>query len=302
MENIGIYLLVVGIWCCLLLAGVSYYNYCVEQSKIRSNLNNIIPPWRVMKQKNSKSHLLHGWMDQLAPIGKKVEILSDPFELEDLLTKAGFPYGLTINRMQGAKIIGALAGYAFGFFWFILGLPLAPMLLVFLPFLGYMAPKYILRVLANRRQEQIRYELPDFLDMMSITLQAGMALDDALTYYVEAADGPLSEEFARFLQEVRFGVQRETAYRSLMRRTTSSELESLIQSLIQAHNLGTPIAQTFAQQAEEMRRMRAEQAKEAAGKAAPKISLVSTLIIAPSIMLLIISAIIYSYFVKNSFF
>ena len=168
---------------------------------------------------------------------------------------------------------------------------------------GYMSPIWLVRRLAKRRQERIRREIPDFLDIMSITLQAGMSLDAALNHYVQTFSGPLSEEFARMNREIRFGVQRESAYRALMQRTTSPELEALLQSLIQAHNLGTPVSDIFMQQAEEIRRMRAEKAKEAAGKAAPKISLVSGLVIGPSIMFLLFGAFVMKYFIgENSVF
>ncbi|GGA51954.1 hypothetical protein GCM10007416_26320 [Kroppenstedtia guangzhouensis] len=302
MSSMGIFLLVIGTWFCLFFAAVSYYIYRMEQKRILINLDERIPPWKVMKQSRSKTDFLHHWMDQLAPTGEKIEILSDPVDLEDHLVKAGHPYGLTVKRLQGAKLLGTIMGLAFGLLYWLIGLPFAPIMLVFSPFIGYMVPIYGIQWIAKRRQDQIRYELPDFLDMMSITLQAGMGLDQALNYYVETSEGPLSEEFARLNQEIQFGVQREMAYRSLLKRTTSTELEALIQSMIQAYNLGTPIAKTFAQQAEEMRRMRSEQAKEAAGKASPKISLVSGFIIAPSIMLLMLGAIVYSYFIKQSLF
>ncbi|QKG83160.1 type II secretion system F family protein [Kroppenstedtia pulmonis] len=302
MNSLGIFMMVIGTWFCLLFAGISYYVYRMEKQQVLINLDERIPPWKVMKQTRSKTDFLHHWMDQLAPTGEKIEILSDPVALEDYLVKAGHPYGLTVQRIHGAKILGLFLGFGFGFVYWFIGFPFAPIMLIFSPFIGYMFPIYSIQWLAKKRQEEIRYELPDFLDMMSITLQAGMGLEQALSYYVETSKGPLSEEFARLNQEIQFGVQREEAYRSLLRRTTSSELEALIQSLIQAHNLGTPIARTFAQQAEEMRRMRSEQAKEVAGKAAPKISLVSGLVIAPSIMLLMLGAIVYSYFIKQNLF
>ncbi|SDD08803.1 tight adherence protein C [Melghirimyces thermohalophilus] len=302
MSTIFLYFFVFMAWCCLLVAGLNYLSYRKEQETVHGNLLQRINPWKFTKKEYSRVEILHKWLDNLAPIGHKIEILSDPEELEDHLVKAGHPYGMTVDRLQGAKIIGALIGLICGIMYYILGLPFAVILCVFSPFLGYMAPITVIRMMAKRRQEQIRYELPDFLDMMSITLQAGMGMDDALHYYVSTNKGPLSEEFARLNQEISFGVQRETAYRAFMKRITSTELEALIQSLIQAHNLGTPVAQTFAQQAEEMRRMRSEQAKEAAGKAAPKISLVSGLIIAPSIMLLILGSIVYSYFIARDIF
>ncbi len=68
-----------------------------------------------MKQTRSKTDLLHHWMDRLAPTGEKIEILSDPVELEDDLVKSGYPYGLTVRRIQGAKILGTFAGVGIGF-------------------------------------------------------------------------------------------------------------------------------------------------------------------------------------------
>ncbi|MBS7531751.1 type II secretion system F family protein [Hazenella sp. IB182353] len=296
------YLLVIAIWGCLLFAAISYYAYTAANEEVKTNLNEFIPPWKVMKQKAKKTAILQKWMDQLAPTGRKIQVLSDSEEFEIVLTKAGYPYNLNVNRMHGAKLLGAIAGAIYGFFYYAIGLPLDIVFFIFSPMIGYVSPIYFVRFLAKRRQEQIRLDMPDFLDMMSITLQAGMSMDDALAYYVESSNGPLSEEFGRLNQEIKFGVQRETAYRSLMKRTDSLELEALLQSLIQAHNLGTPVAETFAQQADEMRKMRIEKAKEQAGKAAPKISLVSGLIIAPSIMLLILSSIIYGYFIAQDIF
>ncbi|MFC7443325.1 type II secretion system F family protein [Laceyella putida] len=294
-----LYLLVIMIWGCLVFAATSFYTYSKELEEVRANLDNFIPPWKVMRRKTNSRALIHKWMDDLAPTGKKIQILSDQDEMEDVLVKAGHPFQLSVHRLHGAKLLGLFAGVFLAVLFNVVGLPLAQLSFVLLPIVGYLSPILLVRYLAKKRQEQVRLELPDFLDMMSITLQAGMAMDDAMAYYAEATRGPLGEELNRMLQEIKFGVQRETAYRGLIKRTESPELEALIMSLIQAHNLGTPIAQTFTQQAVEMRRMRSEKAKEAAGKASPKISLVSGLVIAPSIMLLMLGAILYNVVFKN---
>jgi tight adherence protein C len=212
------------------------------------------------------------WFDKFASTGKGIELLSDPEELKDSLIKAGHPYGMTVDRLQGAKIVFAIGGGILGLIYYLIGLPLAPFGLAFAPLIGYLLPIFGMKWMAKKRQEEIQYELPDFMDMMSITLKAGMSLDSALHYYITTNKGPLSEEIARMSQELSFGVQRETAYRALIDRTDSPELEALVQSMIQAHNLGTPISETFALQATEMRTMRAEKAKEKAGKSDPKIS------------------------------
>ena len=293
----GFLLVVIFSWMALLFAAVSYVTYQSERQSLRRYLEEEIHP--LVEQSGEEGNWLkqlYGWFDRLAPTGEKIQLLSDPEELENILVKAGYPYGLTVDRLQGAKVVGAMIGGGFGLLYFLLGLPMAPLVLFGGLFGGYMLPIWLVRHWAKRRQEQIRREIPDFLDIMSITLQAGMSLDAALSHYVQTFSGPLSEEFARMNREIRFGVQRESAYRSLMRRTTSPELEALLQSLIQAHNLGTPVSDIFMQQADEIRRMRAEKAKEVAGKASPKISLVSGLVIAPSIMLLLFGAFALKFF------
>ena len=293
----GILLVVIFAWMALLFAAVSYVSFQSEHQSLHRYLEEEIHPL-VEQSRRTGDWLkqIHAWFDRLAPTGEKIQLLSEPEELEDVLVKAGHPYGLTVDRLQGAKVVGAIMGGGFGFLYFLLGLPMGPLMLIGGLFGGYMLPIWLVRRLAKKRQEQIRREIPDFLDIMSITLQAGMGLDSALSHYVQTFSGPLSEEFARMSREIRFGVQRESAYRALMQRTTSPELEALLQSLIQAHNLGTPVSDIFMQQADEIRRMRAEKAKEVAGKASPKISLVSGLVIAPSIMLLLFGAFALKFF------
>ncbi|MBN2910620.1 type II secretion system F family protein [Polycladomyces sp. WAk] len=295
-QHMILLILVFAAWVFVGIAGYYYVQYRKQQVEINEYLSDEQITQLDAQTNHNKWDWLVGWFDHFAPVGEKIQLFSNPIELEDYLIKANYPYGLTLKQLQGAKIVGAMAGAIIGFFYFLLGLPLAPMLLVFGPILGYMAPIFHIRSLAKKRQEEIQYELPDFLDMMSITLQAGMGMDTALEYYVQTTKGPLSEEIKRMLQEIHFGVQREAAYRGLLQRTESPELEALIQSLIQAHRLGTPISQTFAQQSEEMRRMRAEKAKEAAGKAEPKISIIGGLIIAPSIMLIILGSFALKFF------
>lgn len=292
-----IYALVGAAWLFFVLAGWMYVKYRDRQERVHHRIGEQMGVASVAETEGDGwKQTLVRWCDQFAPTGKNIELLSDPEELKNDLIKAGHPYGLTVDRLQGAKVVFAIGGTIFGLLYFLIGLPLAPFAVAFGPLLGYLFPIYMVKFKAQKRQEEIQYELPDFMDMMSITLQAGMALDTALDYYVSTNKGPLSEEIARMNQEISFGVQRETAYRALIDRTDSTELETLVQSMIQAHNLGTPISETFALQAMEMRSMRAEKAKEQAGKSEPKISAVAGLVITPSIMLLVFGAFILKFF------
>ncbi|MFC4075479.1 type II secretion system F family protein [Salinithrix halophila] len=294
-----LYILVGASWLCLVMAGLMYVSYREKQAEIAQRIEQQSGSTFAAVSQSSEQDwrkTLVAWFDRFAPIGKDIELLSDPEDLKEYLVKAGYPYGMTVDRLQGAKVVFAIGGTILGLFYFLLGLPLAPFMLAFSPLIGYLYPIYAMKSKAKKRQEEIQYDLPDFLDMMSITLKAGMSLDTALDYYVRTNKGPLSEEIGRMSQEVSFGVQRETAYRALMERTDSPELETLIQSIIQAHNLGTPLSETFTQQAMEMRSMRAEKAKEKAGKSEPKISAVAGLVITPSIMILIFGAFVLKFF------
>lgn len=297
MGIAAIFFTVLLSWVALLFAGTSYVTYRREKQIIEQKIDEQVMFYHEDSiPKQGWRQKIKEWIDRLSPVGEKIELLSDPQELELYLIQAGHPFGWRVKHLQGAKMVGGLFGLIFGFLYIFLGLPYGNIFIILFVFGGYLSPIWYVKQKAKKRQEKIRYDLPDYLDMMSITLKAGMGMDDAMGYYVDTTKGPLSEELNRLLQEIRFGVQREVAYRSLINRVDSPELEALIQALIQAHNLGTPVAQTFAQQAEEMRRMRSEQAKEKAGKAAPKISLVGGLVIAPSIVILIFGMVIIKNF------
>ena len=159
------------------IAGWSFIRYRSREQEVKEYLeedHELV--LRTKKEERNWLHTFHDWFDKLAPTGAKIDLFSEPEELEKFLIEAGHPYGLTVDRLQGAKIVGALGGLGVAFIYFILGLPLAPLGLVFIPLFGYAFPLFGIRVLAKRRQAEIQYELPDFLDMMSITLQAGMGL------------------------------------------------------------------------------------------------------------------------------
>ena len=185
----------------------------------------------------------------------------------------------------------------------IIGLPFSQYSIIFLPILGYFLPIIIVRNQAKKRQQLIRKDLPDFLDTISTSLQAGINLDQALREVIRFFDGPLREEFSRFNYEIELGVQRETAYRNLLSRNDNTEFQSLIKSLIQGQNLGVPIATTFKIQAEDMRKLREEQVKELAAKASPKVTLVTTFIVAPVSILMIAGLMILNMiYGENSIF
>ncbi|KIL53663.1 pilus assembly protein TadB [Jeotgalibacillus alimentarius] len=225
--------------------------------------------------------------DEFADLGQRINFFSVNQDVADWLKKSGNRYELTVARFQGLKMMLMTVGFFHGMFFFFLGLPLSQFGIVLTPLLGYFLPIIVIRQQVKQRQQALRMDLPDFLDTVSTSLQAGVSLDQALREVIRFFDGPLREEFTRFIQEIDLGVQREQAYRNLLERNSNQEFQQLIKSLLQGMKLGVPVASTFKLQAEDMRQLREEQVKELAAKASPKVTLVTTFIVAPVSILMI---------------
>lgn len=225
--------------------------------------------------------------DEFADLGQRINFFSVNQDVADWLKKSGNRYELTVARFQGLKMMLMTVGFFLGMFFFFLGLPLSQFGIVLTPLLGYFLPIIVIRQQVKQRQQALRMDLPDFLDTVSTSLQAGVSLDQALREVIRFFDGPLREEFTRFIQEIDLGVQREQAYRNLLERNSNQEFQQLIKSLLQGMKLGVPVASTFKLQAEDMRQLREEQVKELAAKASPKVTLVTTFIVAPVSILMV---------------
>ncbi|MCR8850847.1 type II secretion system F family protein [Rossellomorea sp. SC111] len=239
------------------------------------------------KNKTSMVQKLTKYADEFSDLGQRINFFSENHDVKDWLRKSGNRYGLTVERFQGMKIVLLLIGFISGVLSLVIGLPFSQYALILNPVIGYFLPIVLVRNQAKKRQEALRHDLPDFLDTISTSLQAGVSLDQALREVIRFFDGPLREEFSRFNHEIDLGVQRETAYRNLLERNDNPEFQSLIKALMQGLKLGVPIATTFKVQAEDMRQFREEQVKELAAKASPKVTLVTTFVVAPVSILMI---------------
>lgn len=186
---------------------------------------------------------------------------------------AGNPPYWTVDRLFEIKglalIVGLLVGLAFGF---VVGgaLGAAIGLLVGAP-LGFFVPDIVLYDVSERRQDRIRRTLPDILDTLTVSVEAGLGFDAALGQITRYGRGPLAGEFARVLQEMQIGVSRMDALRSLGLRTNIVELRSFCAIVVQATELGVPIANVLREQSKEMRIRRRQRAEEAAQKVPVKI-------------------------------
>lgn len=152
---------------------------------------------------------------------------------------------------------------------------------------GFYLPDIWLRTRISARQLEIRRTLPDMLDMLTISVEAGMGFDAAVARITGSRSGALSEEFAHMLQEIQSGLARREAMRNLAERTQVPELNTFIMSMVQADVFGVSISKVLRTQSRDMRIKRRQFAEEMAQKAPVKIVFPLVLCILPATLIVI---------------
>jgi tight adherence protein C len=133
--------------------------------------------------------------------------------------------------------------------------------------IGYIAPEFWLTRRVTARQKTIVLEIPDALDLLTISVRAGLGFDAALGKVVEKLRGPLPDEFRRALAEIRMGKSRRESLRDIIPRTDVPALTNFISAIIQAEQLGVSISKVLQVQSEQLRIERRQRAEEMAQKA-----------------------------------
>ena len=154
--------------------------------------------------------------------------------------------------------------------------------------LGFIFPEIWLGRRIRKRQYQILRATPDTLDLLTISVRAGLSFDGALAKVVEKVPGPLSDEFRRALAEVRVGKVRRDALRDVVPRTEVPALTNFIGAIVQAEQLGVPIAKVLQVQSEQLRIERRQRAEEMAAKAPIKMLFPLVGCIFPSMFIVIL--------------
>jgi tight adherence protein C len=180
------------------------------------------------------------------------------------LAMVGNPEGWDAEKVAAIKIVAGGGGAALAVAASVL-LSLAGLqriaLVVVLAVTGFLLPHVVLSLKVRSRQEAIRRALPDVLDLLTITVEAGLSLDAALAQVVRNSEGPLTLEIARMLQEVQLGVSRVDALRQLAARTDVEELNSFVLAMVQAEEFGVSTMKVLRAQAKQMRLKRRQRAE-----------------------------------------
>lgn len=162
------------------------------------------------------------------------------------------------------------------------------LLFVLLPVVGSQLPKSWLDRKVEARRDAILRDLPDTLDLLAISVEAGVGFEGALGVVCDNFTSPLADEFARTLREMELGLPRREALQNLKKRTEVPELSNFVLTLTQADALGMPVGRVLKTSAEEMRTKRQQWAREKAAKLPVKILFPLVLFIFPAIFVVLL--------------
>jgi tight adherence protein C len=181
----------------------------------------------------------------------------------------------------GGLFLGSLIGSGRGLGGLLMGA-------VMVGALGFLGPDYMLTLKMRARKEKVRAELPDALDLLAVSVEAGLGFDASLAKIHEHMEGPLAEEFGLTLSEMRIGESRSEALKRLSERVDAQELSAFTRAIIQADQLGTSLGRILRVQAADARLRRQAAAEERAMKAPIKMLFPTVLFIFPAMFLVIL--------------
>ncbi len=228
--------------------------------------------------------------ERFVGLGRRLVRADTTQRIQHRLDIAGNPPSWDVNRIIGLKVLGLMVFGFLAFLWVLGGS--SPLSVLVVPAaagaLGYVLPDILLYNAGLKREALMRRALPDALDLLTISVEAGLGFDAAVMKVAKNTSGPLAQEFSRLLQEMQIGVGRMAAMRAMAERTTLADLKSFCVAMVQADKLGIPIGRVLRIQSREMRVKRRQRAEEKAQQVPVKIMVPLVLFILPCLFIVVI--------------
>jgi tight adherence protein C len=298
MSSLWLALTLVGAFLAIFMVGVLLDMFMRERNRtvtlLETSLGQVTDSVDLREEELSGSALDRIVLPTAKRLGKRLVRLT-PFDLNSRINEqlilAGSPAGWDPERVVALKIIGGVAGLVGGILLAAL-LPIAALLkigfVVLFTLIGYVLPGAQVSTMAAKRQRAIQKQLPDVMDLLTISVEAGLGFDAALSQVTKNVPGPLAEEIGRLLQEVQIGSSRAEAFRHLGDRTNVAELQSFTLSMIQADLFGVSIANVLRAQSKELRQKRRQRAEELAQKIPVKLLFPMIFLVLPALFVIIL--------------
>jgi tight adherence protein C len=208
-------------------------------------------------------------------LGRRLSGADSADRIRRKLDLAGNPPGWTVDRVTSGKVVGAVVGLGIALLFSLMlgaGAPVRIALVLAGAVVGFFGPNLYLYQKAYDRSAQIQRDLPDAIDLMTISVESGLGFDAAVQQVSRNTSGPLADEFSRVLREMQIGQGRANALRAMSERTNVADLKSFVSSMVQADSFGVPIGQVLRIQSSEMRVKRRQRAEEKAQQVPVKIT------------------------------
>lgn len=237
-----------------------------------------------------KERVLTPLLDRFTGLGRKLTPGGYADRLRRKLDLAGNPAGWTADRVIAMKVLGlVILAVIGGAYTLLLHMSAGTTLVatVLGGVLGYYAPNIYLSNVAGKRAQLMQRKFPDAMDLLTISVEAGLGFDAALQHVAKHTQGPLAEEFSRVLQEMQIGLGRGDALRALGERTSLEEMRGFTSAMVQADAFGIPIAQVLRVQSSEIRTKRRQRAEAKAQQLPVKILFPLMFFILPCLFLVV---------------
>jgi len=232
----------------------------------KSALGDVQDVRQLVLEKSARERLVRPFMVRLGSAFMRMTPKAWADKMDRKLGLAGMTGRVSVEVVLFTKVALAVGLFLFGWFGPISNLPMPRLATLVISGIAFFAPNAWISRRADKRQHLIQIQLPDVLDQLAMSVDAGLAFEAALTRAAQAGGGPLAEELGRTLREMQLGVSRSQALRNLADRTEVPDLSSFVLAVVQSEEYGLPITKVLGVQAEELRDKRSQRAEERALK------------------------------------